>query len=223
MLRRWGLNRSLALGAGGFALAWETATGRGLSGRSSAPCASLRSLPARLPPRCPALLPGHEKSPRKNPGAAIADGRAARGIAAPIAEILGRPSFERSCHPRRGPNGRVGAQTLRRHCITQRRETVAGYEVWNTVSELCAAAQLGGGNSPPDPLFLSSVFRHIVCHICFHLTKVLCLGCSASRAGRARRKRPPPKKQFLKISPRSGAYFFCILLTNDQRPQGGGS
>lgn len=213
LLRRWGLNRSLALGAGGFALAWETATGRGLSGRSSAPCASLRSLPARLPPRCPALLPGHEKSPRKNPGAAIADGRAARGIAAPIAEILGRPSFERSCHPRRGPNGRVGAQTLRRHCITQRRETAAGYGAWNTVSGLCAAAQLGE-ETPPDPLFLSSVFRHIVCHICFHLTKVLCLGCSASRAGRARRKRPPPKKQFLKIKPQVRGLFF--LHSSDQ-------
>ena len=67
----------------------------------------------RLSPRCPALLPGHEKGPRIFPGAAIAGGRAVQGIAAPIAEILGRPSFERSCHPRRGPNGRVGAQALR--------------------------------------------------------------------------------------------------------------
>ena len=105
---------------GWLALAWETATGRGLSGRADrTPCASLRSLPARLPPRCPALLPGHEKGPRIFPGAAIADGRAVRGIAAPFAEIPGRPSFERSCHPRRGPNGRVGAQALRRHCITR--------------------------------------------------------------------------------------------------------
>jgi hypothetical protein len=71
-----------------------------------------------------------------------------------------------------------------------------------------------GRKLPPDPLFLSSVFRHIVCHICFHLTKVLCLGCSASRAGRARRKRPPPKKQFLKIKPQVRGLFF--LHSSDQ-------
>lgn len=73
LLRRWGLNRSLALGAGGFALAWETATGRGLSGRSSASCASLRSLPKAAPAASrtgarddvPALLPGTKKAPGK--------------------------------------------------------------------------------------------------------------------------------------------------------------
>lgn len=71
---------------GWLVLAWETATGRGLSSRADhAPCASLCSLPKAAPaaPRTPArasvpaLLPGMKKAPGKNPGAVIADGGAA--------------------------------------------------------------------------------------------------------------------------------------------------
>lgn len=91
-----------------------------LPARRSAPCRR------RLPPR-PGLPSGAtcrhccraRKKPPENPGAVVAVGGAVRGIAAPFAEIPGRPSFERSCHPRRGPNGRVGAQALCRYCITR--------------------------------------------------------------------------------------------------------
>ena len=120
MLRCWGLNRSLALGAGGSPLPGKRQPGEAspvappLPARCSAPCRS-----RRLPPQCPALLPVTKKPPGKS-GGRDRRRRSCRGIAAPIAEIPGRPSFERSCHPRRGPNGRVGAQALRCHCITRR-------------------------------------------------------------------------------------------------------
>lgn len=84
--RRWGLNRSLVLGAGGSPLPGKRQPGEAspvapitLPARRSAPCRR------RLPPR-PGLPPGpacrhccraRKRPPEKNPGAVIADGGAA--------------------------------------------------------------------------------------------------------------------------------------------------